>query len=164
MPNCALARQGLEPREEWDHQGAHVSVRAASSKGGVQPFPSHFLLVSTVMEVSRPHWSGASLTPRVLLSRWAAVVPPLCLALCLLFPTHAPLLCPSRLDQSQQPALQRDHVTQAGPDPKAMKEALFSAVMLRSWADCAPGDAGYMLPPHRANKHLGWQHRGKRLS
>lgn len=159
MPNCALARQGLEHREELGPSGCHVSGWAVSSEGGVEPFPSRFLSVSIVMEVS---W--ASLTLTVLLSRWAAVVPPLCLALCLPFPTHAPLLCPSRLDQSQQPALQRDHVTQAGTDPKARKEALFSAVMSRSWADCSPGDAGYMLLPHRANKHLGWQHRGKSFS
>lgn len=150
--------------KNWDHQGVHVSGWAVSSEAGVGPFPSCFLSVSTVMELSMPHWSWASLTLTVLLSRWAAVVPPLCLALCLPFPTHAPLLCPSRLDQSQQPALQRDHVTQAGTNPKARKEALFSAVMSKSWADCAPGDAGYMLLPNRANKHLRWQHRGKSFS
>lgn len=56
---------------------------------------------------------------------WAAVVPAQCPFPWLPSPTSDPLLCPSRLDQSQQPAPlwrpQKDPVTQAGPEPKPKK-------------------------------------------
>lgn len=81
MPNCVLARQGLELREELGPSGCSCVWLGCVFEGGVEPFPSRFLSVSTVMEVSRPLELGFPDSQSPAVQMWAAVVPPLCLTL-----------------------------------------------------------------------------------
>jgi hypothetical protein len=86
---------------------------------------------------------GPDLQPPVV-RMWAAVVPAQCPALWLPSPTHAPLLCPSRFDQPQQPA-PAVVGTKGSGDPgwtrSKAKEILYPVISM-SWADWAPEDAG----------------------